>query len=526
MAGLVSILVIIGMIFPEIAGQAISSTSSASGSTLLAISNVSEPMTQSNDTVRVDPLNKFKKYRGGYDITDKHYWSSTIFTGVYGYAIGVLWLLCGLLYGGFLLINSCCCKSNKKHKKRLLCHKHFGLLPILLAIFFTLLAIVASGLVLGGNARFHSKAGTVIDIIIDTANEASETIYNTTGAMRDLESVTSGSDGTLEDSSFLTSTSEKLDDEAAEIERQAKKNRRLIDKGLKIVYVITTVIIVLNLVAVIALSVSGVLRRRRALRLLIIICWFMTVICWLFFGLYFFLEKFSSDTCTAIDSFQQDPYNNSLSSILPCDELLSAKPVLSDVSEGIYNLVNQVNENISSSLQTNAYPNLVLVCNPFSEPPEYLYQPENCPANSIRIGDIPEVLKAFTCSDANNGTCNGGAVVISDSDYMRVEAYTSSIEKLLDVYPGIESLLECQSVKDAFSEILVKHCKPLKKFVQLVWAGMVFLSVVMVLLVLLWTIKAHHEQKHHFSNGSVKPHSTTANILESGEAKEMSTVIN
>jgi hypothetical protein len=36
-------------------------------------------------------------------------------------------------------------------------------------------------------------------------------------------------------SSFLTSTSEQLDVEAADIQRQARKNRRLIDKGLKIV---------------------------------------------------------------------------------------------------------------------------------------------------------------------------------------------------------------------------------------------------------------------------------------------------
>lgn len=55
-------------------------------------------------------------------------------------------------------------------------------------------------------------------------------------------------------SNFLTSTSNQLDDEAAVIEREARKNRRLIDKGLKMVYVITTVTISLNLVAVIALS--------------------------------------------------------------------------------------------------------------------------------------------------------------------------------------------------------------------------------------------------------------------------------
>lgn len=38
-------------------------------------SEESEPIRQSDDTVRVDPLDHFKKYRGGYNITNKHYWS-------------------------------------------------------------------------------------------------------------------------------------------------------------------------------------------------------------------------------------------------------------------------------------------------------------------------------------------------------------------------------------------------------------------------------------------------------------------
>jgi len=49
-----------------------------------------------------------------------------------------------------------------------------------------------------------------------------------------------------------------------------------------------------------------------------------------------------------------------------------------------------VNANISA-MQATSDMNLAHVCNPFSAPPNYLYQPENCPANTIRIGDIPKV---------------------------------------------------------------------------------------------------------------------------------------
>lgn len=72
---------------------------------------------------------------------------------------------------------------------------------------------------------------------MNTANEASETIQNTTGAMRNMRDNLGASNENDEASGFLSSTSEKLNAEASEIRRQASKNRGKIDKGLKIMYI-------------------------------------------------------------------------------------------------------------------------------------------------------------------------------------------------------------------------------------------------------------------------------------------------
>ena len=69
---------------------------------------------------------------------------------------------------------------------------------------------------------------------MNTANNASETIYNTTGAMEDIKNSLEASNVT-DASDLLMSIKEKLDTKAAGIQRQARKNRRLIDMGLKIV---------------------------------------------------------------------------------------------------------------------------------------------------------------------------------------------------------------------------------------------------------------------------------------------------
>uniref|UniRef100_A0A251VAX9 Transmembrane protein n=1 Tax=Helianthus annuus TaxID=4232 RepID=A0A251VAX9_HELAN len=472
-----------------------------------------------DDTVRPDPLENLKKYRGGYDVTNVHYWSSTAYTGIAGYVLGALWLLCGVVFGAFLVVTTCC-KANKKlkrHKKPTF-HKQYYLWHILIAAFFTLLALVGTSLVLGGNAKFHSRADKIIDIIIDTADDASTTIYNTTGAMNMTRANLQGTNVDASTTRFLESTSRQLDSTADDIQRQARKNRHKIDLGLRILYIVSTVIFALNLVAVIALTAVGVVKIRRVLHILIVLCWLITVLCWVFFGAYFFLSRFAGDTCTALEGFQQDPYNNSLSSILPCDQLLSAESVLNDVSAGVYNLVNEVNANLSRIQQDSSFG----VCNPFSGPPEYNYQPNNCSEDEIRIGDIPELLKLITCVDPVDGICNGG-IPVSGNDFRTVVAYTSSIQILLNTYPGMESLLQCQTVKDAFSEIIENHCTPVKRDVKIVWAGLVFLSIVMVFLVLTWTVESYYERNHRFSDGSVKPHHAD-DMIELGKPEEKESV--
>lgn len=124
-----------------------------------------------------------------------------------------------------------------------------------------------------------------------------------------------------------------------------------------------------------------------------------------------------------------------------------------------------------------------------------------------------QVLKLLTCSDGSNGGCENGQFM-SNSEYKTVEAYTNSIQDFLNVYPGMESLVECQTVKEAFSKILEDHCKPLEKYAYMVWTGLVFVSVVMLCLVLIWTIRANVEQKLHLSDGSVQPNSSTPKMME------------
>ncbi|KAM0940095.1 putative transmembrane protein [Dioscorea sansibarensis] len=466
-------------------------------------------------TERIDPLDGFKKYKGGFNITNKHYWSSAIFTGKYGYIVAAVWLVFGIVYAVILLIKSICFTGKQRNRIRLPHSNRCSFWPILSVLVFTILAIVASGVVLGGSSKFHSRAKTVKNIIVRTAEEASNTIHNVTGAAQAMQD-----DmvlyGDLAGSTNLNATSKKLNDEADNIQRKAIKNMRLVNKGLKILKAVTIVTVTLNLVVVLALLVFLIARTwpkmlRRAFNLLIIICWLLTFLFWLYFGLYYFLNKFAGDTCIALNEYQLDPQNSTLGSILPCRP--SAKSVLRDAGEGIHDIINQVNANISA-LQSLSLPGLQYVCNPFSGPPDYTYQPENCSSNTIQIGDIPQVLKRYTCSNNGSNDCVGE--FISTTDYNRAVVYTNSLQNILNSYPSVERLVNCQLVKDAFSEILVNHCKPLKRDVHVTWGALAALSTVMVILILAWIFEACYGGRGNKNSydGSVEPHSTSSETSE------------
>ncbi|RYR70115.1 hypothetical protein Ahy_A03g016631 [Arachis hypogaea] len=330
--GLAYTIVIVVLISPEITTQVVSPPPDSPPG------NVSEPIRPKDNTVRVDPYDNFKKYRGGFNITNKHYWSSVVFTGVYGYAVGVLWLLCGILCGLFFLIINCCCQSFGGNKG-------CDLLPIPLAILLLIIAMAASGLVLAGSAKFRCHASSSVNVVINTADKASGIIFNITGALKGIPTELVDADI----ASKLNTTSQRFDTAAQNITQEAAKNRHIINMALKALFIFSIVTVSLNLVFVISMS---------------------DAICG--------KEKF-----------------------------------------------------------------------------------------------------------------------IPGSEYEVIKEYTSSVQNLLDVYPSIESLLGCQLVKDAFSQVLQKHCKPLKRFSKVTWAAMVSLAATMVLLVVLWTMKANYHEHSH-----------------------------
>lgn len=83
-------------------------------------------------------------------------------------------------------------------------------------------------------------------------------------------------------------------------------------------------------------------------------CWVLTVLFWMYFGLYYFLDKFASDTCAALEEYQLNPKNSTLGAIIPCSEKMSGSVILHDVGAGIHDIIDQVTFWNTHSVITNS----------------------------------------------------------------------------------------------------------------------------------------------------------------------------
>lgn len=204
--------------------------------------------------------------------------------------------------------------------------------------------------------------------------------------------------------------------------------------------------------------------------------------------------------------------------MLPCGGSSNSNKALVEISYTVHNFIDELNSKVKELhelLQVFRLENLLgfsEICNPFSGPPNYSYIPEKCPKDALPISELPNVLEKFTCyNEYSNGTCKGVGKFLPEDTYDKAWAYSDSIQDLLNIFPDLQSLTTCSFVRNAFSEVVAHQCSPFKVSIRLLWASMLSLSIVMLLLVLTWVVKAFQERGRCFSMCSIIPNPTQEN---------------
>ncbi|XP_026431790.1 uncharacterized protein LOC113329026 isoform X2 [Papaver somniferum] len=444
---------------------------------------------------RPNPLHGFKHYNGGYNITNRDYWASVAFTGVHGYAMAGIWVLGGLGLGVSLILKNCCMTSRSSN---IADHSnYYYIIPFFLLLLFTCLAIIGSGFTLAANKNFFGRTKKMEESILGAAGNAHRSIRKVSRAMNEMQRLLRP----YNESAFsrLNWTSRKLQRESQNIQRIVVKNRHKIDLATQILQGATTGVISINM----ALTVFALV--------LLLLHWRP--------GLIIFVE----DACSAFKEFEQNPNNNSLNSVLPCVSQAYADHIMVEIGSTIHKFISKLNTKVQGMSQIlglsdneSESPGAVLkVCNPFSGAPNFFYDPSNCSASAIPIGDIPNVLAKFTChqnhsSKTGPASCKGDPTkFITEALYDMAWAYTQTVQGLINVFPDLHNLTECTFVKDTFSDVVLHQCRSLKMSIKLLWVSTLSVSTVMVVLLLVWVVKMFQDRGRSFSRCSLVPRSTT-----------------
>ncbi|GER30981.1 ATP-dependent caseinolytic (Clp)protease/crotonase family protein [Striga asiatica] len=439
---------------------------------------------------RPDPLRKFRHYDGDYDISSKHYWASTAFTGIHGYAVAGIWLLCGLGLVLFIVI-----KSIKRSPSTIMDHSSSSnLIVLLLLLVITSFAIVASGLTIAENQKTLKKAQKLEETIRDAGNEASNSIGRVKAAMLRMQALLQPYNSDI--CNQLNLTTHRLRKTSLSIQSFIRNNLKTWDQAIQTLYVMNLVVVSVDLVLLVAGLVLLRFQFRPGINVLIFTCWILTTLGWILTGVDFLFHTFIGDTCLVLKNYEIDPQTNSLGNMLPCPKSTDSVQTLEKIIDNIHAFINEINwkirEVIESNEQYEGIP-VVEVCDPFSTSINDSFSLQSCAENSIPIGDLPRVLSIFVCYEANNtsGNCQEEGRFLPESMYTVSLAYSQSMQDFINIYPDLSSLMKCTSIKEAFSEIVTRQCRPIELSTRGLWASMLALSVVMVVLVLLWIYRTN-----------------------------------
>lgn len=458
---------------------------------------------------RPDPLRHLKLYNGSYDIRDKHYWASAAFTGIHGYAIAGIWTLCGLGLGIFMIVRTLCNSSTTPIADH---SDSYYFVVFLLVLLFTFFAIVATSFVLAASHNSLRRTKKLKDTIFRAGDDARRSIYKVTKVLTEMEHLLVPYD--MKTSHRLNTTSHQLGLESQNIFRFVQKNGHSIDLAIQTSYISHLVVVIVNLVLLVAAIVLLFLHWHPGFIILIFICWIITTLCWVMTGFDFFFHTFAEDTCSAFEDFKQDPLNNSLTSLLPCLHSSYSDKVMVEIGSTIHNFITQLNSKIKTDLykllgldeETDNFLGAWMICNPFSDAPNYSYIEADCPDDTIPISNVPNILSKFICYKENSTTtCNKDGKFLPEASYVMAWSYSRSIEDLINIFPDLQNLTQCSFVKDAFFDVVSRQCKPFRLSVLLLWSSMLSLSIFMVVIVLSWVAKVYIDRGRSFSKCSIIP---------------------
>ncbi|CAA0833008.1 Unknown protein [Striga hermonthica] len=460
---------------------------------------VSKLVLAQNRTKRPDILTRFRKYRGGWDIANKHYWASVGFTGSAAFIIAVLWFVS---FGLALVVLYCCgWKIDLNGKESSWPHR----ICLWLLLLLTSAAAIGCILLSVGQNDFHEEALGTLDFVVNQSEYTVQTLRNVTGYLSVAKNVSVAQIFLPSDvKGDIDRLNVDLNTAADTLEQQTSDNSSRIEKVFNTVRsALITVTAVMLVITIIGLVLS-LLGRQRAIHMCVISGWLLVTVTFILCGVFVILNNTITDTCMAMGEWVENPHaETALSNILPCVDQKTTNQTLFKSKQVINDIVNMVNGFVDSVANSNpppqaggpvyynqSGPSIPHLC--------YLYdsnlQDRNCSDQELSMQNASLVWENFTCLASADGLCTTVGR-LTPKMYAELVAAVNVSYALQHYAPPLLSLQNCDFVRDTFVRITSGYCPPLEHHLHTVNVGLALISVGVMLSLVLWIIYANRPQR-------------------------------
>ncbi|CAA7402161.1 unnamed protein product [Spirodela intermedia] len=457
-------------------------------------------------TKRPDLLNRFKFYRGGWDITNRHYWTSIGFTGAAGFILSFMWFT----FFGVVLLASRCSKwgINMKHKKL---SSYGRQIYLMLLVIFTCAALIGCILLSVGQDEFHKEVLDTLNFVVNQSDFTVQILRNVTEFLLLAKTVN------VDQVILPQDVPGKLDKLIVDLNRAASMlSEKTTENSGKIRRVFGDVRCTLIAVAAVMLVLASVgfllslFQNRQAIYIFVFSGWLLVTVTLVLCGVFIILNNAISDTCVAMNEWVENPHaETALSSILPCVDERTSNSTLHQSKQVVVQLVNVINTVIhtivnadpsqlnSSSYYNQSGPLMPALCSPFDSQ----LDDQRCQPPEVSLDNASLVWQSYACEVTPSGSCATVGRITPDLYRQLVVAVNASYA--LDHYtPFLLSLQDCNFVRETFTAIGSLHCPRLKRNLPVVEAGLAMTSAGAMLCLVLWLL---HPDSPRREEASVKP---------------------
>ncbi|KAL6334720.1 hypothetical protein AAG906_021379 [Vitis piasezkii] len=409
-------------------------------------------------TKRIDPLHHFKHYKGGWNISNRHYFSSVGFTAAPLFLISAFWFLG---FGIYLLI---ICFRHWCSQRQHYCWMRGS--------------IHRSG-------KFHSSTTSTLEYIVKHSNSTVQNLKNVSYHLSTAKQL--GVDQYFMPSNVQANIDNiqiKINASTTFLEEKKDSNSDRIQHVLDSVQLALIIIAAVMLLLSLTGFFCSVLNLQLLVYILATIAWILVAGTFILCGVFLLLHNVAADTCVAMNEWVQHPTaRTALDDILPCVDNATAQETLAQSKDVTFQLVNVVNNFITNVSNKNfptqaelepsvSYnqtgPLVPVLCNP--------YQPNKtrrvCEAGEVDFNNAAQEWNKYICEVSADGICTTPGPNVSTALYHHG--------------PFLAGLQDCSIVRRTFTDIIKYYCPGLRRYSEWIYIGLTMVSSAVLLSLIIW----------------------------------------